>query len=104
MALRAMVAGGESLAWLKLRVCCPYAIGNHSSTRLSVTSASGLPSRIASTISSASSVSLRTRVMQDGAIPSRSASSTMVANSSDSSVRFEGKGGSAHGLELVPVR
>jgi hypothetical protein len=39
----------------------------------------------------ASSVRRRTRVMYDGAIPSRSASSAIVAYSPDSSIRFQRK-------------
>jgi transposase InsO family protein len=46
------------------------------------------PSKMASRTSGASGVRRSTRVMHDGAIPSRSASSAMVVNSPDSSIRF----------------
>ena len=48
---------------LKSATCLVHSIGNGSSTRANVTSGPCFPSRIASTISGASSVRRRTRVM-----------------------------------------
>jgi hypothetical protein len=75
--------GCRDSEWLKFCRCSIHSTGNASNTRASVTSGSCFPSRIASTMSGASSVRRRTRVMYEGAIPSRSASSAMVANSPD---------------------
>ena len=74
------------LVSLKRATCIFRSIGEGSS---SVTFGPCLLSNIASTRSGESSESRRTRVKQDGAIPSRSASSAIVMKSPVSSMRFQ---------------